>query len=327
MKTLTLKGKVSHFGGPDDLCVSPSEGLAFIYTVDDKEDLFLSYQPEGTTGLARRLNPSVPYVACRWPYTSENKAQWRDVLLTEMALVTNPKNGKFLKVYPADWGPHQDTNRVADVSPATMEYLGLQTDDEVEVVFPFTQRSKPPHLPRYHRICISSGHSTKCQGANGYLNEVAEATRVTDELAIMLRSYGIEVETFHDTKSTTQQKNLQTITDWHNDQDRELDLSVHFNASQQTNKPMGTEMWYITQELLAQELSAAVATVGFKNRGPKYSDSLWFLNQTTMPSVLLEICFVDSTADADLYNKSFDAIIKALGTVLGGAGRALTKEL
>jgi hypothetical protein len=137
------EGKVSHFGGPDDTGVSPSEDLAFIYTTSDQPDLFLSYQPEGTTGLARRLNPEVPYVACRWPYTSANKSQWREVLLKEMALVEAPSTGKFLKCYPADWGPHEDTKRVADISPGAMEHLGLKTDDKVKVTFPFTHRTDP----------------------------------------------------------------------------------------------------------------------------------------------------------------------------------------
>ena len=316
--TFNAKGTCSWFGGPEDDGVAPDEGLAFIYTVEDKEDLFLSYQPEGTTGLARRLNPAVPYVACRWPYTAETKSAWRDVLLTEMALVTARKTGRQIKCYPADWGPHeQQTGRAADLSPAALEYLRITTDDEVEVVFPFTERGMV-ELPRYGRIAMSSGHSTKCEGANGYLNEVKEATRVVDMLAPMLRAHGVEVETFHDTHSTNQSQNLETITDWHNDQARELDISVHFNASQQTNKPMGTEVWYVTQEQLADELSRSIASVGFKNRGPKYSDSLWFLNQTMMPSVLLEICFVDSTADAELYHKSLHKICRALAGTLSG---------
>lgn len=141
MPEFSVAGKASHFGGPDDTGVSPSEDLAFIYTTSDKPVLFLSYQPAGTTGLARRLNPDQPYVACRWPYDSASKSQWREVLLKEMALVTAPKTGKSIKVYPADWGPHTDTDRVADLSPGAMEYLGIKTDDEVEVVFPYTQRA------------------------------------------------------------------------------------------------------------------------------------------------------------------------------------------
>jgi len=137
-----VEGKVSHFGGPNDPGVSPSEGLAFIYTTEDKPVLFLSYQPEGTTGLARRLNPEQPYVACRWPYDSESKAKWREMLLKEMALVYAPKTGKSIKCYPADWGPHEEKTdgRVADISPSALVYLDIETDDEVIVTFPCTHR-------------------------------------------------------------------------------------------------------------------------------------------------------------------------------------------
>lgn len=139
-KQFVAEGKVSYFGGPEDTGVSPSEGLAFIYTTEDKPVLFLSYQPEGTSGLARRLNPEQPYVACRWPYDGETKSKWREMLLMEMAMVHSPRTGKSIKCYPSDWGPHEDTDRVADISPSAMEYLGIETDDEVVVTFPCTHR-------------------------------------------------------------------------------------------------------------------------------------------------------------------------------------------
>ena len=137
-----VEGKCSHFGGPNDPGVSPSEDLAFIYTTEDKPVLFLSYQPEGTTGLARRLNPEQPYIACRWPYDSETKSKWREVLLKEMALVYAPKTGRSIKCYPSDWGPHDEKTggRVADLSPSALDYLGIETDDEVVVTFPVTHR-------------------------------------------------------------------------------------------------------------------------------------------------------------------------------------------
>src|SRR5580765_1494012 len=122
--TLRLEGKCSWFGGPLDEGVSPSEGLAFIADVSQAPHLFLSYQPPGTTGLARRLNPAEFYIACRWDY-DETPAF---MLLEEMALVTAPSTGKSIKCYPADWGPHSDTDRVCDLSPGAMEALGIATD-------------------------------------------------------------------------------------------------------------------------------------------------------------------------------------------------------
>jgi N-acetylmuramoyl-L-alanine amidase len=125
-------GKVSWFGGPDDEGVSPSEGLAFIYEVEDAPHLFLPYQPKGTTGLARRLNPHIHYIALRFDYDKHPK----DTLLDKKALVRSLATGMALEAFPADWGPHEDTDRLADISPGLMTDLGLDTDDEVEVIFP-----------------------------------------------------------------------------------------------------------------------------------------------------------------------------------------------
>ena len=118
---MRLRGKVSWFGGPDDTGVSPDEGLAFIYDVDDAPHLFLDEQPAGTTGLARRLDPEQPYIACRWDYDVHPK----ESLLQHKAMVRSPRTGRFTTAYPADWGPHVDTDRVADISPGLMEMLGI----------------------------------------------------------------------------------------------------------------------------------------------------------------------------------------------------------
>jgi N-acetylmuramoyl-L-alanine amidase len=169
------------------------------------------------------------------------------------------------------------------------------------------------------RICISSGHSTECQGASGILNEVTEATRVVNQLAIDLRDRGHEVWTYHDTVSTSQNENLNRIVDWHNSRPmHDLDVSVHFNAYIETFKPMGTEVLYITQQALAARLSAAIASCGFIDRGAKRRDDLFFLNNTAMPAVLLEICFVDSEADAEMYRAMFEPICDAIADVAGG---------
>ena len=311
--TLNLKGKVSWFGGPDDDGVAPDEGLAFIYEIEQAPHLFLSYQPDGTTGLARRLNPEAQYIACRWDY-DETPAY---MLLEEMALVRNVKTGKALKAYPADWGPHEDTGRVADVSPGLMEDLGLTTDDEVEVIFPFTHRGDAA-APTYKSIVISSGHGKYVRGASGIIDEVDEARRVVNRVAKELEERGVEVEVFHDDTSQSQNENLNTIVDYHNSKKRDLDISVHFNAYVETTKPMGAECLYVTQEALAHRISSALAACGFLDRGAKKRTDLFFLNQTTMPSILIEVCFVDSTADADIYQRQFDLICDAIANVLGG---------
>jgi len=129
---LNITGKVSWFGGPEDMGVDEDEALAFIYEVDDAPHLFLPEQPPGTTGLARRLNPDADYIACRWDYDLTD----REMLLSNTALVISRKTGRMFEAYPADWGPHENTDRIADISPGLMERLGIETDDEVQVIFP-----------------------------------------------------------------------------------------------------------------------------------------------------------------------------------------------
>jgi N-acetylmuramoyl-L-alanine amidase len=310
----TLRGKCSWFGGPNDTEVSPSEGLAFIYEVDDAPQLFLPEQPLGTTGLARRLNPEVPYIACRWDYTETPKA----VLPDMKVMVKAPSTGHFHEAWCADWGPHSDTGRVADLSPGLMEMLGITTDDEVIVEFPWDGDTAMPTAP-YGTVCISSGHGKHVGGASGILDEVTEARRIVDRVANELAARGVTVYVFHDDVSTSQNENLNRIVSFHNSKTRDIDISTHLNASQETTKPMGTEVLYITQAELAGQMSRAIADAGgFIDRGAKKRKDLYFLNKTKMPAILLEICFVDSSADAELYEENFDEICDNIATVLGG---------
>lgn len=169
------------------------------------------------------------------------------------------------------------------------------------------------------RIAISSGHSTKCRGAADIIDEVNEATRVVDTVAGLLFDGGVEVEKYHDTVSDDQSENLNRIVDWHNQQSRDYDVSVHFNAYQHTSGPMGTECLYITQRDLAATMSEAISDASdLIDRGPKERTDLFFLNNTDKPAILIEVCFVDSQADVDLYRENYQFICQAIAATLAG---------
>ena len=168
------------------------------------------------------------------------------------------------------------------------------------------------------KIIISSGHGKYIRGASGILDEVDEARKVVERTADELRRRNVATHTYHDDVSTTQNENLQRIVDFHNAQTRDLDVSVHFNAYVETEKPMGTECLYVTQAKLAGQISAAIADCGFIDRGGKKRTDLFFLNNTEMPAILIEVCFVDSAADADVYGTQFGEICDAIAGVLGG---------
>jgi N-acetylmuramoyl-L-alanine amidase len=170
----------------------------------------------------------------------------------------------------------------------------------------------------HDRIVISSGHGKHVRGAHGIIDEVDEARRVVDAVAEGMRQRGVEVFVFHDDVSETQNENLNRIVNYHNAQSRDLDVSVHFNAFEQTSKPRGTEVLFVTQGPLASQVAAAIADCGLVDRGGKKRTDLFFLNNTDMPAILIEVCFVDSEADTDVYDEQFDAICDAIVTSVSG---------
>ena len=169
-------------------------------------------------------------------------------------------------------------------------------------------------------VVISSGHGKYVRGAAGILDEVDEARRVVDHVASILKTRSVDVKTFHDNESHSQNENLNRIVDYHNKQERELDISVHFNAYEQVDKPMGVEVLYVTDNSLAAKMSSAIAACGFINRGPKKRTDLAFLNNTEEKALLIEVCFVDSEADADLYQNEFDMICEAIADTISEGG-------
>ena len=172
------------------------------------------------------------------------------------------------------------------------------------------------------KVVISSGHGKYIRGAHGLLDEVDEARRVVEAVADRMRSRTDSiVVTYHDDVSTTQNENLKCIVDFHNSQlPHDLDVSVHFNAYVETDDPRGTEVLFVTQRMLAEKMSWEISEAGgFIDRGEKYRPDVFFLNNTVEPAILIEVCFVDSQADADLYNEKFDAICDAIADVLSKA--------
>jgi peptidoglycan hydrolase-like protein with peptidoglycan-binding domain len=169
------------------------------------------------------------------------------------------------------------------------------------------------------KIVISSGHGKYIRGASGFIDEVDEARRVVNRVADFLDEADVEVTVFHDDESTTQDENLEAIVDFHNSQERDLDVSVHFNAYNTTHSPMGTECWYYSQGDLASSVASEIAIAsGLIDRGKKQSSSLYFLNNTNEPAILIEVCFVDSSVDVELYGKHFDHICRAIAETVSG---------
>lgn len=135
---LVIKGKMSFFGGPTDTGVGPDEGLALVEKSEMDRypaDMFLSEAAAGAAGLARRLNPAKPYLACRWSELGLPIGKFRGHLQQALIEVENAATGrKRSDVRAVDAGPGILT-RITDLSPV-FQSLGLETDQEVIVRIP-----------------------------------------------------------------------------------------------------------------------------------------------------------------------------------------------
>jgi hypothetical protein len=170
------------------------------------------------------------------------------------------------------------------------------------------------------KIVISSGHGKYISGAVGPspwgIHEHTEAVKVVNEAAAVMRSMGVEVITYEDTVSKSQNENLDRICDYHNAQGKhDLDVSVHFNSTDpQPSGPVGCEVFYKSSagKIVAQRtVDKICAASGLKNRGPK-TENFAFLNNTNAVAVLVEVCFVNSHADVDIYHDRFYEICTAI---------------
>lgn len=183
------------------------------------------------------------------------------------------------------------------------------------------------------RYVGSSGHGLIIRGAKYFIDEVDEARKVTNEVhRILTTQYNGAGSVFHDDTSTTQNQNLQTIVNYHNKQARDLDWSIHFNAASVTDAPRGVEVLYYDMKDLSAKVSTAISKAsGLKDRGPKQRTELYFLKNTYKPAILIEVCFVDSKADVELYQKNFNsicaAIAESLATFLGYTKKVEVKEV
>ena len=170
----------------------------------------------------------------------------------------------------------------------------------------------------YNQVNISSGHSINCQGAVDIINEVTEARKVVDRVYEIVKASGKQCYKYHDTSSSSTQ-NLVNIVNWHNGFNDGVDVSIHFNAYTHVDKPMGTEVWYYSNSSLAAAVSKEIATAGgFIDRGAKQRTGLYFLKHTNKPAILIEVCFVDSVADVNLYRANFERICQAIAKTLIG---------
>ena len=175
------------------------------------------------------------------------------------------------------------------------------------------------------RINVSAGHNPDGKvacGAVGLLKESTEARRVTNEVVRLLKEQGHTVYNCTCDNGTSQGDVLKKIVVKCNQHTVDLDVSIHFNAGagaqKKNSQTTGTEVlvYNDTSKAMAaaQRVAKQIAVLGYKNRGIKIRDGLYFLRNTKSPAMLIECCFVDDGDDAALYDykKMAAAIVQGI---------------
>lgn len=165
------------------------------------------------------------------------------------------------------------------------------------------------------RINVHGGHSLKCRGASGYLDEVNEDRKVKNRVIELLRANGHTVYDCTDDNSTSQNANLRAIVNKCNSHSVDLDVSIHLNAGGGT----GTEVYVYSNSSKAKDEATRIAekvsnTLGIRNRGVKTKTNLYVLRKTSSPALLIECCFVDNATDKSHWNveKCAKAIVEGI---------------
>ncbi len=168
-------------------------------------------------------------------------------------------------------------------------------------------------------IGINCGHTVNGPGcgAKGYLNESVETRAVGYKLMEYLRSAGHTVVDCTNDIALSTAENLRNICNLANAQHLDMFISIHFNAG----RGQGCEVFTYGKGDLAcaRKMKSALYQLGFKDRGIKDGSHLYVIKHTNALVALLEVCFVDTQSDAELYQKiGADKIAKALAEAIIG---------
>ena len=157
------------------------------------------------------------------------------------------------------------------------------------------------------KAAVRGGHNFKATGAVGLINEVVEDRKVKDAVIKYLRKLGYEVlDVTPDNLDTN--ADLAYGVNKANNWGADLFISIHFNKAYNSyNGAIGTESWIYknnsTKEI-SDRVCSKIASLGFKNRGTKFKTTLYELANTTMPAIIIEVCFVEATEDVEIYKRA-----------------------
>lgn len=175
-------------------------------------------------------------------------------------------------------------------------------------------------------IGVNCGHtiSGAGYGAVGLIKESEHTRLVGRPLMDKFKESGVKVIDCTVDTADTQYAYLKQSVDIANEQNLDLFLSIHFNASAaHTGNGVEAYTYGGAKHEEAVKICQNIADLGFSNRGVKDGSGLYVVKNTKTKAILVEVCFCDNKSDASTYlalgeEKIAQAICNAIIPAVGG---------
>ena len=174
------------------------------------------------------------------------------------------------------------------------------------------------------KIAVRGGHNFQAKGSSALIDETIENRKVYKALIKYLSIAGhnvIDVTPGECDINTDLYLGVQKAKE----NNSELFLSIHFDkAYDKYEGALGTGTWIYGRggkaEIYAKRIVDNLSKgTGLKNRGVKENSKLYELRKTSMPAVLVEVCFCEATEDVRIYKeKGTDLIGKLIAEAING---------
>ena len=163
-------------------------------------------------------------------------------------------------------------------------------------------------------VVIDAGHGGANPGAvYGGRREKDDVLALSMEVGNILERNGVDV---YYTRTSDVYESPAQKTEEANAVRGDYFVSIHRNSSPYPNQYTGVESLvynrYGEAARLAENINARLEQVGYENQGVNERPDLVVLNQTQMPSVLVEVGFINTDADNRLLDERFRETARAI---------------
>ncbi len=163
-------------------------------------------------------------------------------------------------------------------------------------------------------VVLDAGHGGPNPGAvYGNRQEKDDALALTLAVGQILENSGVDV---YYTRTTDVYESPYQKAQEANATGADFFVSIHRNSSPYPNQYTGIETLvynrYGEAARLAANINYQLEQVGFINQGVNERPNLVVLNSTQMPAVLVEVGFINTDADNELFDTEFEAIAQAI---------------